>query len=136
MALVEDGAQDAAAFRRVFGEYGDVVVWGSGEEAVAAMSGPGPSPRALSMLVVDVGLPGMDGVDVIRAVRAMPSGGHAAIFSMTGSTDPGIAQRALAAGADDHIVKPADLAGLREIAAHLASITSDADVVAESERKR
>lgn len=127
VALVEDGAEDAAAFRRVFSALGDVLVWPTGEAALAAMTGPGPRPHELSMLVVDMGLPGIHGTDVIRTVRALPGGKHAAVFAMSGSTDPGVAERAMAAGADEFIQKPSNLAGLREIANQLAALTADED---------
>lgn len=125
VALIEDSPEDAGAFCRVFSEYGDVVVWSSGERALEAVTGDGPALHELSMLVVDASLPGIDGIEVVRRIRQMPGGIRAAVFVLSGSTDPETERRALAAGADEYIVKPRDLAGLREVAAHLVSATYD-----------
>lgn len=125
VALIEDSPEDAGAFCRVFSEYGDVVVWPSGERALEAVTGDGPSLHELSMLVVDASLPGIDGIEVVRRIRQMPGGIRAAVFVLSGSTDPETERRALVAGADEYLVKPRDLAGLRAIAAHLVSATFD-----------
>ncbi|MDO9352818.1 MAG: response regulator [Solirubrobacteraceae bacterium] len=125
VALVEDGAEDAAAFRRVMADEGHVVVWPSGEHAVEALTSGDLRPDELSMLVVDMNLPGIDGVAVIRAVRAMPGGSYPAIFALSSQTGDEIVARAMAAGADDYIEKPPSLAGLRAVVQQLVSIADD-----------
>jgi two-component system chemotaxis response regulator CheY len=125
VALVEDGVDDAAAFRRVMSDEGHVVVWPSGEHAIEALTTGELRPDELSMLVVDMNLPGIDGVGVIRAVRGMPGGTYPAIFALSSQSDEDIVSRAMAAGADDYIEKPASLAGLRSVVEQLVAIADD-----------
>ncbi|MBX3469884.1 MAG: PAS domain-containing protein [Planctomycetes bacterium] len=58
--------------------------------------------------LVDVGLPGIDGYEVARRVRAAPEGRAIRLVAVTGYGRPDDRQRALAAGFDDHLVKPLD----------------------------
>src|SRR6478736_455921 len=58
-------------------------------------------------------MPGMDGIDVCRHVRAEPEGGYAYLVLMTaqGGREPML--EGLQAGADDFLAKPIDAAELR-----------------------
>jgi CheY-like chemotaxis protein len=85
--------------------------------------------EAPDVLLCDVGLPDLSGHDVIRAVRALPTGGRVFGIALTGFAQPRDRNAALAAGFDAHLAKPPDLdelaALLRDAAARLAS-TPDA----------
>jgi two-component system CheB/CheR fusion protein len=56
--------------------------------------------------IVDVGLPGMDGFEVARRVRAEPHGKDILLIALTGYGQPSDRARALESGFDEHIVKP------------------------------
>jgi two-component system CheB/CheR fusion protein len=65
--------------------------------------------------IVDIGLPGIDGLELARLVRA--SGKHPNIFliALTGYGQRSDRELALQAGFDEHVVKPVDLAALRRL---------------------
>jgi DNA-binding response OmpR family regulator len=58
------------------------------------------------LIVTDMNLPGMDGLDMVRALRADKAVQHMSIFMLTSDTSPETERRARAIGVDDYIVKP------------------------------
>jgi signal transduction histidine kinase len=66
---------------------------------------------APQIILLDIGLPGMDGYEVARRVRA--AGNPARIVALTGYGQAEDVERALAAGFNSHVVKPVDLQLLR-----------------------
>jgi CheY-like chemotaxis protein len=60
--------------------------------------------------LIDLGLPGVDGLQVARAVRAARKEGGALLIALTGYGSEGDRQQALAAGFDAFLIKPFDLA--------------------------
>ena len=65
------------------------------------------------MVLLDIGLPGMDGFEVARQIRAMPALAGAFIVAMSGYGSEDDRSQARAAGFDEYLVKPADLEMLR-----------------------
>jgi CheY-like chemotaxis protein len=65
--------------------------------------------------MIDVGLPGIDGYEVARRLRA--SSPTTTLVALTGYGLPEDRDRALAAGFDVHLVKPVDLVRLSELLA-------------------
>lgn len=59
------------------------------------------------IVLLDIGLPGMDGYEVARRIRA--AGGTARLVALTGYGQPDDIRRAKEAGFDAHLVKPVDL---------------------------
>ena len=66
------------------------------------------------VVLLDIGLPGMDGFEVARHLRAMPALAGALLIAMTGYASPEDLRAAKDAGFDEHLVKPVDLEILRE----------------------
>jgi signal transduction histidine kinase len=62
--------------------------------------------------LLDVGLPEMNGYELARKLRETPSLGSARLIALTGYGQAEDRLRALAAGFDDHLVKPVDLRAL------------------------
>ncbi|RYD21638.1 MAG: PAS domain S-box protein, partial [Verrucomicrobiaceae bacterium] len=60
-------------------------------------------------ILLDIGLPGMDGFEVARRIRTMPGLEKTFLIALTGYGSEGDRQKALAAGFDEHLPKPADL---------------------------
>jgi len=58
--------------------------------------------------LIDIGLPGVDGYEVARRIRATPDGRHLYLVAVTGYGQPKDRDQALAAGFDDYLVKPFD----------------------------
>jgi len=77
--------------------------------------------RAWDVIICDVGLPGMDGLDLIRAVRGDGRGHDKRPFAvaLSGYGQDEDRQRGLAAGFDHYLVKPVAAASLREVIAGL-----------------
>ncbi|MEU3451412.1 response regulator [Streptomyces thermolilacinus] len=81
------------------------------------------------LLLLDVYLPDMDGIDVLRAVRAQEEsagrgGAHADALFITAARDAQTVRSALRAGALHYLIKPFSQAALREQLLHAASVRS------------
>jgi CheY-like chemotaxis protein len=59
-------------------------------------------------VVLDLGMPGRDGYEVCRALRAEPWGGTIRLIAQTGWGLPDHVRRSREAGFDHHVVKPVD----------------------------
>ena len=58
------------------------------------------------VVLIDLGLPGLDGYEVARALRASPTGKQAALIAVTGYGQQDDRRRSTEAGFDAHLVKP------------------------------
>jgi CheY-like chemotaxis protein len=83
-----------------------------GHRVDVAADGPGAIDTALTshpeVVLVDIGLPGLDGYEVARRIRATDEGKHMRLVALTGYGDVTARQRALESGFDAHLVKPID----------------------------
>ena len=82
----------------------------AGRSALALASA---DPRAAVLL--DIGLPGLDGYEVARRLRAEPSGAELLLVAVSGYGQAQDRARSKEAGIDHHLTKPADFAVLRRI---------------------
>jgi CheY-like chemotaxis protein/two-component sensor histidine kinase len=116
--LVVDDNRDAA-------ETLSLALGFSGYEVVTAFSGPealavGARERP-RVVILDVGMPGMDGYETVRRLRLEPWGHHALAIALTGWGQEQDKRAARAAGFDEHLTKPIDPARIDEmVARHLA----------------
>jgi PAS domain S-box-containing protein len=94
-----------------------------GHEAHVAHDGTAAVPLALAhrpdVMLVDIGLPGLDGYEVARRVRAEPSLASTVLVAVTGYGRPEDKREALAAGFDLHLTKPVEPDALRGLVAAL-----------------
>ncbi|PKO42763.1 MAG: DNA-binding response regulator [Betaproteobacteria bacterium HGW-Betaproteobacteria-3] len=98
--LVEDDAMLADGLREMFGRFGfSLDHLRSAEPAVGAIA-----LTQFDLLVVDLGLPGMDGLELIRRVRGR--GDKVPILILTARDALEDRVRGLNEGADDYLVKP------------------------------
>nr|WP_255662653.1 ATP-binding protein [Acidovorax sp. D4N7] len=67
--------------------------------------------------LVDIGLPAMDGYELVRRMRALPEGAHSRIVAVTGYGSASDVQKAIAAGFDAHLAKPISLGLLSQLLA-------------------
>jgi signal transduction histidine kinase/ActR/RegA family two-component response regulator len=83
-----------------------------GGESATAYDGRSGVRRAADfhpdVILLDIGMPDMDGYETCRRLRAQPSGRAAYIVAATGWGQPHDRERALAEGFDAHLTKPAD----------------------------
>ena len=61
------------------------------------------------VVLLDIGLPGMDGYEVVGRLRRLPQLARTLMVALTGFGQESDRVRALAAGFDEHLVKPVDL---------------------------
>jgi CheY-like chemotaxis protein len=71
--------------------------------------------------VLDIGLPGMDGNELARRLRAQPETAGALLIAVTGYGQDSDRQQALASGFDHHLVKPVSIDKLNALLAESAS---------------
>ena len=65
--------------------------------------------------IVDIGLPGIDGYEVIRRIRSRSAGAGIHLVALTGYGAREVRERALAAGFDAHLIKPVEPSTLSEV---------------------
>lgn len=107
--VVDDSDSQTQLLRRVLAADGfDCLVVGTGEEAFDACV----SSRA-DVVLLDINLPGADGIAVCRQLKAAPQTRLVPVLIMTGAGDRQTCLAALEAGADDFLPKPLALAELR-----------------------
>jgi len=63
----------------------------------------------LNLIIMDLSLPGMDGLSATRKLRARPETANIPILALTASAMRGDERRVLAAGCDSYISKPFDI---------------------------
>jgi CheY-like chemotaxis protein len=92
-----------------------------GHEVTVAYAGPtraeAARERRPGVIVCDIGLPGMDGYAVARALRQDPVTAPARLIALSGYGAEADQRRGRQAGFDDYLVKPVDLADLRRLLA-------------------
>jgi CheY-like chemotaxis protein len=88
----------------------EVRVARDGPEALAAL--PDYDPE---IVLLDIGMPGMDGYEVARRIRADKPGPRPAIVALTGWGQEQDRREARAAGFDHHLVKPAEIGALKTL---------------------
>ena len=116
--LVEDN-RDARTTLRM------LLTLGHGHQVLEAEDGP----RALQLVaderpdvaLVDLGLPGLDGFEVARRIRAMLGRDEIFLVALTGYGDDEDRVRTEEAGFDVHFVKPVDTAALAKLLSELAA---------------
>jgi signal transduction histidine kinase/ActR/RegA family two-component response regulator len=74
------------------------------------------------LIVLDIGLPGMDGYGLASALRADPRFATTPLVALTGYGGEQDRARALAARFDEHLVKPVDIDRLLEVLQHLLGV--------------
>jgi PAS domain S-box-containing protein len=110
--LVVDDNRDAAQSLAILlqSEGHQVQTAFGGEEAVTQAANFRPD-----VILMDVGMPTVDGYEATRRIRALDPSLRPAIFALTGWGQPGDRQRSSEAGMDGHLVKPVDPEHLREV---------------------
>ena len=88
----------------------------------AAFATPATDPRPPTVVLLDVMMPDMNGVDCLRAIRAHPAIRHLPVFMYTALKDGPLIDAARAAGATDTILKTIDFDQLvARLAPHMAA---------------
>jgi len=111
--LVEDNEDAGETLRELLAIYGhEVRLVRNGQAALEEVRRLRPE-----VLVCDLGLPGLDGYEVARRLRADPACAGMMLVALSGYASHGDVEEARAAGFDHHLAKPPDLAALQRLLA-------------------
>ncbi len=109
-----DGSESLATLLRLWGHHTEVVH--DGESALAAARAAPPD-----VVLLDIGLPGMDGHEVARRLRWQEGLGQVRLVAVTGYGRAEDYELSRESGFDDHLLKPVDLDALREMLARFGT---------------
>jgi CheY-like chemotaxis protein len=108
--LVEDNEMNRDMLSRRLVKRGyDVVLALDGEQGVAMARAAAPA-----LILMDMSLPGIDGWEATRQLKAAPETRAIPVIALTAHAMAGDREKALAAGCDDFDTKPVELARLLE----------------------
>ena len=114
--LVEDNVDAADALGMLLELLGhEVQVVHDGLAALEALQ-----RRMPDVMLVDIGLPGIDGFEVAQRVRALPGARSVVLVALTGYGRSEDKERTRAAGFDHHLTKPVEIDALQGLVATLA----------------
>jgi signal transduction histidine kinase/DNA-binding response OmpR family regulator len=115
--IVDDNADAADTLQLVLEHLGlDPVLARDGPQALEAFAA-----APASVVLLDIGMPGMDGYEVARRIRGLPGGREATLVALTGWGQESDRRLAVEAGIDHHFTKPADPRTLESLLRSLAA---------------
>ncbi|MFM0554699.1 ATP-binding protein [Paraburkholderia sediminicola] len=109
-----DAAQTLAEILEMWGHRAHVAHDAQGALEVIAAARP-------RVALLDIGLPGTNGYDLARAIRALPDTHRMVLVAVTGYGDASARQQSSEAGFDRHLTKPVDLGTFEALLAALVS---------------
>lgn len=102
--LVEDQEDNRRIIRDLLAANGyDLVEAASGEEGLVAL---GERQERPDLILMDIDLPGLNGYEVTRRIRAIPDLRRIPVIAVTSYALSGDDQKAFAAGCDGYVTKP------------------------------
>lgn len=103
--VVDDNIDTATTTAMLLEMYGHTVsVEHSGENALINARSASPN-----VLLLDIGLPGIDGFELARQLRATPATASALLVALTGYSRAQDRKKSLEAGFNHHLEKPVDI---------------------------
>ena len=106
--IVDDEKEIKDIFITAFDGY-RIITAASGEEALALLR----QPHDIDLVVLDIMLPGLGGIELLREIKKMDS--NLKVVIMTGYGTKDLVTQALRLDADDYIEKPFDIEKVKEI---------------------
>ncbi len=101
IALIEDNADNRLLVQAILEGAYEVDEYESGPDALAGLGAARPD-----LVLLDISLPGMDGVEVLRQLRATPALQRLPVVALTAHAMAGDRQKYLGLGFDDYVTKP------------------------------
>lgn len=99
--VVEDCKENIDGLRAILDEQYDIYVSINGRSALLLLQSRKPD-----LILLDVGLPDIDGFEVLKQLKQIPGCEHLPVIFITGETDTFDEERGLEMGAMDYIKKP------------------------------
>ena len=120
--MIEDNPFNAKGLRDYLCAKGFRVEWASNAlDGIALVQRIQPS-----LVVMDIQMPGMDGLEAIQRIRQLPAIGDVPIIALTALAMPGDREQCLEAGATEYIAKPVVLGDFLQLATKLTAGTLSA----------
>lgn len=115
--IVDDNPTNLKLVTYLMQQHGyDVTTAADADDAIASIAKGVPD-----LILMDVQLPGVDGLELTRRLKADPVTKPIVIIAVTAYAMKGDQEKALAAGCDDYVTKPIDTRALPQtVAKHLA----------------
>ena len=103
--IVDDSRAQRMLLKRAVAPLGfEVIEAENGEDALSKLDTDDP----VDVMLVDWNMPVMDGITLVRRIRASRAYSDVFVMMVTSESDPKKMARALMVGADDYLVKPVD----------------------------
>ncbi len=111
LLIVEDNELNLKLARTILEAAGYALLEATnGEEGLALTRAHAPA-----LILMDIHLPGMDGISALQALRADASIAGTKVLAITAAAMPGDRERILAAGFDGYVSKPFDVQALLDV---------------------
>jgi CheY-like chemotaxis protein len=101
IAVIEDNPDNRLLLRAILGERYALQEYDSGPAALRELDRASPD-----LVLLDISLPGMDGIEVLRRIRAHDDLRCLPVVALTAHALAGDRERFLGAGFDDYVTKP------------------------------
>ena len=101
LAVVEDNADNRLLLQAILGDRYALDEYDNGVDALAGIASDRPD-----LVLLDISLPGMDGNEILKRIRADGQLRDLPVIALTAHAMAGDREKFLAAGFDDYITKP------------------------------
>lgn len=101
VVVVEDNPDNRLLVEAILEDRYDLIEYETGSEALAGISADRPD-----LVLLDISLPGQDGMEVLKALRTDPGLRALPVVALTAHAMSGDREKYLAAGFDEYISKP------------------------------
>jgi len=101
LAVVEDNADNRLLLQAILGDEYDLVEYANGVDALAGIAQARPD-----LVLLDISLPGLDGTEVLRRIRADAALATLPVIALTAHAMAGDREKFLASGFNDYVTKP------------------------------
>jgi DNA-binding response OmpR family regulator len=118
--VVDDDATTRLLLKSMLGSQYMVNVFETAESCLSALDGKRPD-----LFLLDVGLPGMDGYELCRQIKATPETAGVPVVFLSGHDNPEDILAGYDAGGQDYILKPFDIVSLHHKIENLQRIEQD-----------
>jgi len=119
IVIVEDNRTNLEVLRQLASRLADVHVTGFTEAASALADA---QQHACDLMIIDNVMPGMSGLELVKAIRQLPSHEHVPLVMITADADRSTRLAAIEAGATDFLAKPVDPLELRSRLTNLLAL--------------
>ena len=108
--VVDDSPIIRTLLGRLLSEYGDCDQAKDGQEAILSFNRVASEQRPYDLICLDINLPQMDGMAVLKSIRANElehkSAPRVKVLIISAENDSGVVRNAVQLGADGYLVKP------------------------------